>query len=439
MRLNLVDKSGKGLYQIFLSDHINGERIRWYTGFRIKVTDVKKDWENNRSKKKSDFHLNSKLKRIENIYYEILEQLKTGRKLNAQNVKSLLGCKSIFEAENYISEIQESIERLGTENKTFFEAFDEWIEISRSTKTESTVKQLNACKNNLALFEGHIKKDISFKDIDPNFYDSLVSFYFNELDMSNNTVGNQIKNLKAFLHWIIKRYKIKLDISEFKVLRERTTIIYHSQEELERIYKLDFPSDEELKEKYNAIWQKLYKREFPGRGPLLQGRDLHVFECQTSLRVSDRKRLSKEHIFGSVIKMTAYKNKKSVFIPLTPIARQILEKYDYKLPAMSDVRTNEYIKAICLIAGIDYEVETVEYKGGNKIYTKTPKWQLITNHTAVKTFISHCGEKGISAKIVSEITGKTVKVIQDHYYGTSNKVIQMEMERAFGSGALKVS
>jgi integrase len=162
-------------------------------------------------------------------------------------------------------------------------------------------------------------------------------------------------------------------------------------------------------------------------------------ECQTSLRVSDRKRLSKEHIFGSAIKMTAYKNKKPVFIPLTPISREILEKYNYQLPHLSEVRSNEYIKAICLIAGIDYLVETVEYKGGNKIYTKTPKWQLITNHTAVKTFITHCGEKAISAKIVSEITGKTVKVIQDHYYGTSDKVIQLEMERAFGSGALKAN
>jgi integrase len=163
-----------------------------------------------------------------------------------------------------------------------------------------------------------------------------------------------------------------------------------------------------------------------------KAKDIHVLECQTSLRVSDRKRLGKEQIKDSVIKMQAHKNKKQLTIPLTPKAKAILEKYDYKLPTISEQRMNEYVKAICLIAGFDYLVEVADYRGGEKIYKKLPKWKLITNHTSVKTFITHCGEKGISAKVVSEITGKTVKVILNHYYGTNEKVIESEMKRAFG-------
>jgi hypothetical protein len=94
---------------------------------------------------------------------------------------------------------------------------------------------------------------------------------------------------------------------------------------------------------------------------------------------------------------------------------------------------NKYIKVACEDAGITSKVEVSELRGGQKIYTKYFKHELISTHTAVKTFITHCGEKGISAKVVSEITGKTVKVILDHYYGTSDKVIELEMQRAFGS------
>ena len=78
-------------------------------------------------------------------------------------------------------------------------------------------------------------------------------------------------------------------------------------------------------------------------------------------------------------------------------------------------------------------MEQIKHKGGQKIITRSAKWKLVGTHTAVKTFITHCGQKGISPKVVSEITGKTVKVILDHYYGTDEATIEREMYRGFGS------
>jgi integrase len=339
-------------------------------------------------------------------------------------------------------EFEKSSNTSKEESKGFFDLFKNFIEETRITKAPNTIKQYTTCLNHLIAFQDFTKAKIKVQNIDLKFYDRFVGYLMNEKNLNNNSVGTAVKDLKVFLGYIKSRgIEVKTDLTQFKVLSEKKEILYHSQEELDILYNLEIPSNEKLKKKYSVLWHKLYNKDIPTRETLIKAKDIHVLECQTSLRVSDRKRLGKEHIKDSIIRMPAHKNKKPVFIPLTPKAKAILEKYDYVVPIVSEQKVNECIKAICLIAGFEYMVETADYRGGKKIYTKIPKWQLVTNHVAVKTFITHCGEKGISAKVVSEITGKTVKVILDHYYGTNSKVIEMEMQRAFGvvEAQMKVS
>ena len=130
--------------------------------------------------------------------------------------------------------------------------------------------------------------------------------------------------------------------------------------------------------------------------------------------------------------MTAYKNKKQTIVPLIPKARAILDKYNGVLPVIAEQNQNVYIKEACDLACINQPIEIVKYHGGKKTFSKVPKYSQISTHKAVSTFITHCGEKGISAKVVGEITGKTVKVILDHYYGISKETIISEMAKAFG-------
>lgn len=332
------------------------------------------------------------------------------------------------------SKHEESTNTNKQESKTFFDLFRDFIEENRTTKAQETIKKYNGAMNHLIAFQEYTKEKFKVENIDLKFYDRFTSYLMNKKNLNNNSVGSIIKELKVFLVYIQKRgIEVKANLKDFKVLSEKKEILYHSQEELEILYKLEIPSNEKLKKKYNKLWNEVYGKDFPGKESLEKAKDIHVLECQTSLRVSDRKRLGAEHIKDSIIRMPAHKNKKPLIIPLTPKAKAILEKYSYQLPEMTEQRVNEYIKAICLIAGFDYLVEVADYRGGKKIYTKVPKWQLVTNHTAVKTFITHCAEKGIQAKVVSEITGKTVKVILDHYYGTNERVIEAEMLRAFGT------
>ncbi len=289
--------------------------------------------------------------------------------------------------------------------------FDIYIEEKKPIRAENTIKKFRTSYN-------HIKNFIEYKNISKlrthhitiDFYNGLVNYLLEE-DLVNNSIGAIIKNFKVFLRDLEKRgYLFNVDFVEFKVFAEDPNVIFLTQKELTTLEKHDFGK----------------------RKSLDQVRDIFVLGCYTGLRYSDISRLGKEHIKGNTIKMRAHKNKKPVTIPLTPKVIEILKKYDYQLPRISSQKFNKYVKDACELAEINEPTEEVIYKGGQKTYVKRPKFELISSHKAVSTFISLCGTNGIPARVVSEITGKTVKVIMKHYYGVDEDTIQLEMRRAFG-------
>ena len=164
-----------------------------------------------------------------------------------------------------------------------------------------------------------------------------------------------------------------------------------------------------------------------------QARDLFVFVCYSGLRVSDLKRIGKQHIEGDFIRLKAHKTNKPVVVPILPPVRAILEKYNYQLPQFLEQRYNKRIKVACRLAGIDAPIEQRTRKDGQKIYTKIAKWQMISSHNAVSTFCTLSMERGVPANQISAITGKTVKVLLDRYIGKSSDGATLRsMFKAYG-------
>ena len=119
-------------------------------------------------------------------------------------------------------------------------------------------------------------------------------------------------------------------------------------------------------------------------------------------------------------------------MPLNADFISVMEKYSWELPRISEQKYNYYLKEAAKVAGINTPVEIIDYRGGNKTYSEKPKYELLTSHIAIKTFISHCLERGIPPAQVSHFTGKTIKTIIGHYYGKSDSVAKEMMKKAFG-------
>lgn len=280
--------------------------------------------------------------------------------------------------------------------------FDSFILHISSSYRPNTLKNYTDLRKKIISFD----PSLELKDIDLKFYDAFNAFLIKK-NLANNTIGKAIRNLKALLTWAKDRgYPVNGQYKKFKVHRKPSKlIIYLTQQELKDVYALDLNDCERLD----------------------RVRDLFIVQSRTGLRISDLKRLNRHHIHKGVIRMQAYKNQNNIIIKITPWVEEKLIKYDYDLPIISEQKYNKYIKEVCQIAGIKSVVEKIEDR--TKRVQNIPKYQLISNHTAVKTFITHCAELGISPKTVSYITGKTVKVILDHYYGTNEDVIINDMKK----------
>jgi integrase len=219
-----------------------------------------------------------------------------------------------------------------------------------------------------------------------------------------NTVAGHLKRLKEFLRYFQKRggeLKIKLDDIKYKETPKPK--VYLTDLELKKLEDLDL------------------------KGGRAINRDTFILQCNTGLRISDMKNLD-DNIEGNQIVLTTQKNDREVTIPINSKARQILEKYDYSLPKISEPVFNRDIKFICKKAIPD---ATVQVRNENRKLMPVPKHELITSHDAIRTFILLCLNRGMSLYSIALTTGKTMKVLERHYIPESAALASKEFMKAW--------
>lgn len=124
-------------------------------------------------------------------------------------------------------------------------------------------------------------------------------------------------------------------------------------------------------------------------------RDSFVVGCLTGLRYGDWKieksqksRLRTGEGSIVVLKKLTRKTGEAVTIALHPIAKAILERYDYELPCISNQRTNDFIKIIAARAGLVEMVSLKTSEGGKTVMRKARKCDAVSTHTARRSFVT---------------------------------------------------
>ena len=104
----------------------------------------------------------------------------------------------------------------------------------------------------------------------------------------------------------------------------------------------------------------------------------------------------------------------TVVVPLRSDAKYILmEKYNMKMPQVSNPNLNYYIKEVTRLAGID-EFVKITHKRGNKMVEETrPKYAWITSHTCRRSFCTNEFLQGRPIQLIMAISGhKTEKAFR---------------------------
>ncbi|WP_367275335.1 tyrosine-type recombinase/integrase [uncultured Christiangramia sp.] len=376
LRKDKITKNGLMPVRMLITS--NGERIRKSVH---NVKTLGKYWKNERIKpnlksEKYNYHVE---------YNKQLDDLENRVKLIFRY--ALLN--DIIADKNYILR-QLDNKNFGTNSiaPKFIESFDEFIETNRSSKAEGTIKKYVSTINFIKDFQEYSNYDLSFNNINFDFYEKFRDYAFNERNTLNNYFGRLIAGIKTFMNWAFERnYHENLEFKKFKTVHNTIEVIYLTMDELMKLYKHDFKS----------------KR-------LEHVRDFYCFGCFTGLRFSDIKQLKPSNIYSDHIRLNIQKTKSIDHkIPLNNFAQAILEKYSdtiYEpLPAISGQKFNKYIKECCEIVEINTQINTTRYIGQRRVDKVQSKHKLITSHTARKTFVTNSLILGMKEMVVRNITG----------------------------------
>lgn len=139
-------------------------------------------------------------------------------------------------------------------------------------------------------------------------------------------------------------------------------------------------------------------------------RDMFLIGCFTGLRFSDFTQLKKSNLVKvngrEIIKIRTTKTNEDVVIPVSPLVSKIFKKYDGELPRMiSNQKMNDYVKELCKLAEISEMAEIKRTNGSKIISQNCPKWQLVSTHTARRSFATNAYKATKSSINIMKITG----------------------------------
>ena len=359
----LKDPKSTTQTRIYLQTLYRGKKFKFTTPYKI----TPKFWNKNKNEVKSAHYsghqeINKGLHKIKLIAERCYHNLINEDKFNRVNFKEYI-TNSIYKPD--------TIE--------FFEFFEEYI-TNQKELAKSTLTDYNQTLSTIRLFEKEVKYKVLFSSITLEFYDKLKGFIMDKQSYSINTFGKRIKVLKTIMRASKDRglhNNTDYEKRDFKVLSKSYKKPYLKLEEIDLIYKCD------LKKKHDKY------------------RDMFLLLCNLGIRISDLPQINKGNIAKikdtNTISIKMRKTNKQVTIPVNPIAMQIIEKYNYELPNVSEQILNKEIKNICKIAGLDREFKNE--KGKFKLHN------IVTSHDGRRSFATNCYLNGIPASQIMEITG----------------------------------
>jgi integrase len=133
--------------------------------------------------------------------------------------------------------------------------------------------------------------------------------------------------------------------------------------------------------------------------------------CYTGLRFSDFSRLTPKNILNGFITITQTKTGDDVVIPVHTVIKKIIKKYDGLPPTISNQKFNNYLKEVCQDIPCLQTIESKTFtKGGKKITLNMNKWEMVSSHTARRSFATNEYLKGTPSITIMAVTGhKTEK------------------------------
>lgn len=282
-------------------------------------------------------------------------------------------------------------------------------------------KKSAAYKESLQNAANHLQRfsDLSGMPVFTNLGEQTIEdfvYYLQERNLMASTIKNNINRIKYLLKKAHRSgYETDRSIEDFNVPDEEGNAIFLTMRE---VYKIHRHTD-------------LTPRE-------TEIKDYFVIGCLTALRFSDYSRLKPKNFVRNKIVIKTRKTNTPVQVPMHPIVREIIQKYNKELPPPPSIQHfNREIKKICQRIGFKKKILFERKIGKVRVSKLIPKYRFISSHTARRTAATNMYLSGIVPFRIMLITGhkteksffryirvtreENVKVLARHKFFTGNK------------------
>ena len=304
-----------------------------------------------------------------------------------------------------IDDFRNDVERTHRPQSTIGSAFSEFIAHSRNHNSDITGARMRP--STLETYEVTLRQiehvglsGEPVTGIDMDWYREFVSRSEasgrSNRPLSKNYIGKHVKNIKRVLAFksehgeeVHPAYRSR----GFKVLKEESTSVWLTLDELDTLRNLDLS----------------------GQSGLNRTRDLFLIGCYTGLRVSDLQRLDASSRFSlngiECFSLNQRKTGQRVAIPVHPVVKDILQRNgDAPPPYQHEQVMNRNLKRIGQLMELTQPERTIITLGGRETASERPKWSLLTTHCARRSFCTNNYLSGTDVLTIMAISGhKTEK------------------------------
>ena len=286
--------------------------------------------------------------------------------------------------------------------------------LSRCKKSESYKKSLRNAGNHLRDFSRSCQRPV-YTNLDEQVIEDFTG-YLQAKNLMVSTVKNNVSRVKYLLGKARKAgYETDPAINDFCLPDEEANTVFLTMKEVMKIHR----------------YTGLTPRE-------IEIKDYFIIGCLTALRFSDYSRLQPKNFTRNKIVIKTKKTNTPVQIPVHPVVKEIIHKYNKRLPPPPSIQHfNREIKKICRKIGLKKKVLFERQIGLQRVSKLVPKYKFISSHTARRSAATNMYLAGIMPFRIMLITGhkteksffryiritreENVKVLSRHKFFTGKK------------------
>lgn len=380
-----------------------GLRLRRSLQMKVKLNDWITERQRVKPQAQGSMEVNMVLNQIEAKFQELNHRLRyTGELLNIHLVE-----------DEILHAFKNGGIRSRQKQKKPLEFFKEYLNSSAHRLSGPSIKAYNSAIKHLIDYSEFHRAPLNWDLFDRDFGESFIQ-YLTSRNISNNTVGKYVMSLKILLKQaLLKRLLHTEFFRDYRVDKAPVEFVYLTSDELDALMQLELSHVPNLD----------------------RARDVFVFQCGCGLRYGDILKITWANIHGDQIEIATSKTRKYVRIPLNRYTRFVIEKNSDNETPISPYANqvqNRLIKQLGELIGMNQQKVKTKFVGNKQLQTFKQKCEMLSTHTARRTFITLALEKGMRPEVVMRITGHTKLSTLQRYISITDNVVEREMRNAFG-------